>query len=363
MATDDFINTRQILDIVAQTSGLGTLSSNYAELLSGFNHRSIASIVPINTENSGITFFTRPNLNLSGDNLAQERLLTPLLTNNVMTYQRVIRAMLDPVGNVFDQTHTRKITTPLFDEKQAFMPLLTNGLKSLTGWPDIAMDTFTSKEGLLRENWAMADGTHKTYTVFDLNATFRNYGGDPISLLLTVWLVYMSSIHREAMVPYLKSIVLNRVDYQTRIYRFTLDPSRTRIQKWASAMGCFPTGVPIGSAINFSDQDPYTSDNATDVSTSFKAQGAEYMDPIILNEFNETVTLFNPGMDEDLRAGTYQKIPYEFLKLFNYQGYPYINILTNELEWWVAKDLYTQRQTNVAGLKPAQPTASQTPTP
>jgi hypothetical protein len=252
-----------LLDIISQSSGLGTLSASYADLLSGFNHRSLGSAIPIHKEGAGIVFFTRPNLNLSYDNLAQDRMLTPLLTNNQLTYQRAIRAMLDPEGNLFNSA--RGITTPLFDAKNAFMPLLTNGLISLNGWPDISLDTYTSKEGRLRENWSMVDGTSKNYTTFDLQASFRNYSGDPITLLFAVWATYMDHVHTDIMTPYLKSIVMNRVDYQTRIFRFTLDPSRTYIQKYASTTGVFPIGVPIGAAMNFDAENPFSHDNAEQV--------------------------------------------------------------------------------------------------
>lgn len=349
----DTTDTRKLIDIISQSSGLGALSSSYAELLSGFNHRSLGSPVPINAEHAGITFFTRPNMNLSGDNLIVDRMLTPLLTQNPMTLQRAIRAMLDPVSNVFNDAPTRPhITSPLFDETTAFIPLLTNGLKSLSGWPDIALDTHTSKEGVLRENWSMVDGTHKTFSTFDLQASFRNYGGDPISLLLAVWVVYMSCIYRGSMVPYMKSIVTNRVDYHSRIFRFTLDPtSRTRIQKWSSTTGVFPVGVPFGASMNFNDSDPYTKDNAEEVSINFRCHGAEYMDPILFEEFNETVQMFNPNMVDGIRQTTYQKVPYQFLKLFNYRGHPFVDVRNQELEWWVENDAYQARQTNFASLK------------
>lgn len=348
------------LDIISRSSGLGSLSASYADLLSGFNHRSLGSAIPLNTEGSGITFFTRPNLNLSYDNLTEDRMLTPLLTENASTYQRVIRAMLDPVGaGLTNGEHAgRKITSPLFDEKNAFMPLLTNGLLSLTGWPDIQLDTYESKEGVLRENWSMVDGTSKNYRTFDLQASFRNYGGDPITLLFMVWVTYMDHVYRGVMTPYLKAIVENRVDYHSRIFRFTLDPSRTRIQKYASTTGVFPIAVPIGAALNFSADNPYARDNSEEVSMAFRCHGAHYLDPILLYEFNETVQRFNPAMSDAHRASTYTKIPFEYLRLFNYKGYPRVNTDTSELEWWVDTKVYRDDVSGYASLKPVESVAT-----
>jgi len=357
-------NGTNLLDAISQANGLGTQSSSYAELLSGFNHRSVGIPLPTHAEGSGITFFTRPNMNLSYDNLAIDRILTPLLTENKYTLQRAIRAMLDPVGaglNLFTMIG-RDITTPLFDSKCAFMPILSTTTLSLSGWPDIALDTYTSHEGVLRENWSYMDGNSKTYTSTDLNATFRNVGGDPITLLLMVWATYMDHIHRGTMVPYFQSIMTNRVDYHTRIFRFTLDPTRTRIQKWASAIGCFPIGVPIGAAMNYTSDNTYTQENADAVSTTFRAQLVEYLDPIIFNEFNETVIMFNAEMHDAVRNQYYTKVPYQYLQLFNNKGYPRINVLTNELEWWVDHQEYADRVANYGALtlSPPSPIAPST---
>lgn len=339
----------QITDVLSQMNGLGTRSESFAEFLTGFNHRSIGAPLPVHAEGSGITFFTRPNFNLSYDNLSVDRVLTPLLTDNLYTYQRVIRAILDPIGSgvqLYD-TPARNITSPLFDSQSAFIPMFTNALTGLTGWPDQAMDIYTSHEGILRETWVYADGHSKTFTATDLNATFRNVGGDPITLLLFVWLTYMDHIHRGTMTPYLRSILTNRIDYQTRIFRFTLDPTRTRIQKWASATGCFPVANPVGAAFNFSSDNAYTQENADSISTTFKAQCIEYFDPIIFNEFNETVEMFNPLMGDATRAQNYTKIPYQNLQMFNWaRGYPHINVLTNELEWWVDTATFQARVAN-----------------
>jgi hypothetical protein len=350
-------NTVDIRDVISQMSGYGTLSASFAELLSGFNHRGVGMPVPIHAEGSGITFFTRPNLNLSYDNLSVVRALTPLLTDNPLTLQRVIRSMLDPVGSGLSLIHSqgRNINTPLFDTKQAFMPLLTNNLLSLTGWPDIALDTYTSHEGILRENWSMVDGNSNTYTATDLNATFRNVGGDPITLLLFVWATYMDHIHRGTMTPYLQSILTNRIDYQTRIFRFTLDPQRKYIMKWCSATGCFPVNVPTGAAMNFSSDNTYVQDNAEQIGITFRAQIIEYFDPIHFHEFNETVEMFNPQMGDDLRPSYYTKVPFQYLRAFNLKGYPRVNVLTNELEWWVDNALYEARLANVQALTTAPP--------
>lgn len=338
---DDVATIRSDLDLVTRSSGLGSRSSSYADILSGFNHRSTGLTVPINTDHQGITFFTRPKMNLSSDNCAASRILTLLNTDAEASLQRVIRVMMDPYRNLFAPNN--RLTSPIWDSKQAFMPILSNLLISLVGWPDIAMDYYQSKEGRLRENYVIVDGTSETNSAFTLNGAFRNIGGDPITLLSIVWAKYVDMIHKGIMTPYMESIVTNRIDYQTRIFRFVLDPSRNYIQKWASAVGCVPVGIPSAAAINYSNDTPYSHDNAEQVALAFSCQGAEFYDPILFYEFNETVQMFNPAMGDELRESTYTKVPYQYLSLFNYEGYPRVNTTTQQLEWWVDSNALTSR--------------------
>jgi hypothetical protein len=338
-------STSALLDVISRSSGMGGLSTSYADLLSGYDHRGMGSAVPIHTEGNGLVFFTRPNLNLSYDNLSQDRMLTPLLTQNAYTYQRALRVMLDPVlGNLNlpEGTLAKNLASPLFNVKQAFLPLLTNTITSLNGWPDISLDTFTSPEGRLREVWSLGDGTSKNYQAIQLNATFRNIGGDPITLLFAIWATYIDHVHQDVMTPYLENIMENRIDYGTRIFRFTMDPSRTRIQKYASCMGAFPIGVPIGAAMNFSRDVPYSHENQQEVAIGFQGSGAEYMDPIILQEFNDLVTMFNPEMADDYRPSIFTKVSYQYLKNFNKasSAFPWVNMQTCELEWYVDTGTY-----------------------
>jgi len=353
-----------LLDLISRSSGMGGLSTSYADLLGGFDHRGMGSAVPIHTEGNGLVFFTRPNLCLSYDNLAQDRMLTPLLTDNVYTYQRAIRTMLDPVGSGLglpSGTLGRNITTPLFNEKQAFMPLLTNTILSLNGWPDISLDTFTSPEGRLREVWSLGDGTSKNYQAVQLNATFRNIGGDPITLLFALWATYIDHVHQDVMSPYLENIMENRIDYGSRIFRFTMDPSRTRIQKYASCMGAYPIGVPIGAAMNFTHETPFSHENQQEVAIGFQGHGAEYMDPLILQEFNELVVKFNPMMDDDVRAVGYTKVSYQYLKHFNKSkdAFPWVNMETSELEWYVESSTYQSLVNDYTSLASAAQASTQ----
>lgn len=340
---------RALIDSVSRSNGFGNLSQTTANAFKGINHRGVGNPTKMNTDNHGITFFTRPCLNLSYDNLAQTRLLSSLMTDDANTLARAIRVLLDPWGNVgvgaknIERVNGRGITSTLIDPLNPFMPVLTNNLLSISGWPDPNIDTYTSPEGWAKEQWSIVDDFPVNYGSFDLTANFRNVEGDPINALFYVWHQYMTRVLSGDMVPYPEMITDNCIDYMTRIYRLVLDPTRTYIQKIANCGVAFPTAYPLGAAFNYNQDDVFDTANQQ-ISIPFRCLGAEYNDPIAIREFNQLVGMYNPSMRQsELNPTpdpkTMRKLTNTERDAFNYEGYPFIS-QSNELEWWVTNETY-----------------------
>ena len=68
------------LQRVLRSLGRGSVKSAYTEMLFGPNHRGAGNAVPMNNEQYGLTFFTRPNLNLSYDNIKFVRTLINVIS-------------------------------------------------------------------------------------------------------------------------------------------------------------------------------------------------------------------------------------------------------------------------------------------
>lgn len=340
---NDFDKLMEQIDYISRGSGLGSLTESMVNQMAGFNHRGVGNPVPYNQDNQGMTFFTRPRLNLSYNNLSVDRRLSILGAREGTSfnhYPGAIRQWLDPeVGRVLSGSHQ----TTLHDPYQAFIPLLSNNLISLSGWPDPIAEYYNSDEGVAKETWAMVDGVDTIYSGFDLQATFRNVAGDPISLMIYVWIIYMSLVYQGRMLPYPDSEMLREIDYQTRIYRLILDPTRTYIQKIAACGAAFPTSPALGQAFDFSSDSPFEQSRASQISVPFRCVGAMYQDPILMREFNDVVCMFNEKMLPSRRQREMVRIPREMQTLFNYDGYPYIDINTNELQWWTTKSDFERR--------------------
>lgn len=361
------------IDYISRGSGLGSLTESMANTLVGFNHRGVGNPVPYNQDNQGLTFFTRPRLNLSYNNLSIDRRLSVLGAGKGVKqghYPAAIRQWLDPeVAYTLFNGGERGM---LCDPRQAFIPLLSNNLISLSGWPDPVAEYYTSDEGLGKEAWGMVDGVDTIYSGYTLNASFRNIAGDPISLMFQVWLIYMSLVYQGRMLPYPDSEMLREIDYQTRIYRLILDPTRTYVQKIAACGAAFPTSSALGQAFDFSSDSPFEQSRASQIAIPFQAYGAIYQDPILMREFNDVVTIFNPHMSDGFRDKYLVKVPREELHAYNYAGYPRIDMdNSNELEWWDFKDTYQKRMSENSDAKrrmqeamalfPAAPTVPPTP--
>jgi hypothetical protein len=368
--TNSYLNNknqiRSDLGDISRSSGMGDMYAAMQDSFYGINHRGTGNPLQHSAEQYGLTFFTRPMLNLTYHNALADRRLHPYLTEDRTSIKRAIRAILDPRGNRGEFSAIKMdiqpgdkdvgdapqvLDSPLVDPRSPFICLLTNNLLSLSGWPDVTVETYTSTPGMMNESWGMVDGPSRNYSSYDLTANFKNVAGDPITLFFNAWITYMTQVYAGVMVPYPDMILYNEIDYMTRIYRITFDPTRTYVQKIFATGGAFPTANPLGAAANFNSERPISEENAQ-ISVPFKCFGAEYNDPVTIMEFNRLVQIYDPLMITPIDVmdnivanielndvtpvgvlqGLYAKIPPELKKQFNYRGKPRINPLTMEFE-------------------------------
>lgn len=349
------------LDDYFQSTPIGSVDKAIINNLYGINHRQIPGMVATNKDLYGLTFFVRPQLNMQSDNIKNLRIFTPLLNDLSTSIQRYVRTTLDPrliegytahgtaVNNpsAFSSGsiatgRVAAISCPVMDNAQAFIPVLTNNLQSISGWPDITLQTFTSTPGLYNEAYSQVDSIARNYESFDIDATFKNTRGDPILYLFYIWLHYAANVFEGRLIPYLDFITENEIDYMSRIYRLVLDPEKDVVRKIAACGVAFPISVPTGSFFDYTNEKPYNDQNK-DITIRFKCLGAEYLDDILIKEFNDTVAIFNPSMADGKRDQYMVKVNKSLLSYFNNRGYARIEPSTNKLEWWVERAFFESR--------------------
>lgn len=316
-----------------KTQFLGSVAQSHSNNLYGINQTKIKPSISPPQHLSGYVFFTRPQLNLMEDNIVTKREYMDYLTKKETSIKRYVRNMLDP------RLHYQNVRCPLVDPLNVFIPILTNQVETVSGWPDIVLPTHTSPEGLKKNQYSRPDGITKVYNGFDLNVTFRNTGDEAIMNLIHLWIMYMGDIFRGHLSPYTDFLIENERDFDTRIYRLIMSKDNQRVVNIAATGVSFPINIPISKRFDLTGGLPY-GEQTKDTDIRFKCMGAEYMDPITVYEFNMAVSIFNPLMRQ-INKGESQtvlgKIPLDQHNRLRNHGYPRINPATSELEWWCEK--------------------------
>lgn len=353
------------IDQLLETLPVGSVARALGNNLFGVNFRQTGNAVPRAKDSYGFTFFTKPQLNLSTINVSNYRGFYNLLTSEAASYQRYTRLTLDPRLT----RNPANLKCPFVDPFNAFIPILTNNLVSMSGWPDLSAPVHTSESGAYGEEHSFVDGVTNHFEAFDIDATFRNTKGNPLLYFFYTWIKYETLVFEGILNPYLDMITENEIDYNTRIYRLVMDETKRYVTYIGATGASFPVNVPTGSLFDYNVDTPFNTKNS-EINIRFRSIGFIAFEDYLKLEFNRTQAIFNPDiwrlLQHDLGSGSstnknredgtvvynspgggnYVKIPHYMLRApesstimhdlyaLNHRAYPYINLATNELEWW-----------------------------
>lgn len=337
VSPDNFSNKNGLLalDAASRAAGLGGAHTSAFSAFSGLNMIGSMPLLPPNTDHQGYTFFTRPCMNLSYDNVIKSRILAALADQSPLSTANAFRWMLTKSG--MGDTIGDKNKSLMFPDYQPFMTLLSNTLLSMPGFQDFTPDIYTSNEGYAKEQVGFIDDKPTMYRAWSMTANFQNMEGDPLTTLFYIWTLYATGISWGKLAPFPLNITNNRIDYMTGIYRFTMDKTKRYIQNVAKTIA-FPNVAPIGGVFNFDRTATYNKE-LDQISINFQCFGLEVQDPINIYEFNQVVYSRCPMMLPDSREKYMVKLNESEKKLFNYKAIPFVED-DNELAWYVLKDQY-----------------------
>ena len=350
---ESMVNIDEVIDTVSRITGYGNESAKFQQIFGGLNRLPNSPQVPIHKEIQGMTLFTRPDLNLSTENIVNLRTFLFMLTDNKNSIPYAIRHILDPD---LDTT----ASSSLVDHYSPYISLLSNTLVFMSQPPDIGLTAYTAPEGINKEQWMMNEGIAMYHGRYDITCVFDNIKGAGTLMLFYVWLMYMSYLRigpSGGLVPKAVNVYQGVMDYFTRIERFTFDETGQFIEQWFHCGAAFPTNISIGAGFSYNREEAHSSENRS-ISVQFSCVGAVYMDPIQLHEFNLRHEYLNPEFAAAVASnnGSYTKIKHTERAEFNYIGTPRINLSTLEMQWWVPTEFYNQRIANhKAAVQPAPP--------
>lgn len=342
----DYMN--QEISKVTRENGLGSFNSRAAEALWGINYRANGVYLPVSTDQHGLTLFTKFDMNLQNGNITQDNHLTNLLTPDPLTYQRAVRAYLDPYGAI-----ESGYGTPLVDNKNPFIPVLTNALLSVSGFPDNTLSSYVSPEGIMGEVWSVVDGVYRIRGSYNITTTFNNIEGGIIAKIFDTIGIYCENIMANKMKPYPWNEGGITMDNTTRIWRLILDPSRRFVRHIGYTGYCFPRVNPQGALFNFDSEQNFITDNQK-ISIEWQCVGAVYNDPYSFSVFNYLVEMFNPDLRiknvanlhrEGIRVvgeDRYYRVTPDNLEILTGYCYPLIHPNTQELTWFIEKSVFNR---------------------
>lgn len=311
--------------------GAGDHHNSYQMLFSKVNRFSHTIGTP-NMESSGLTFITRPELNLTLSSIKQDDTLAMLASDDPNSIAFGIKCMLDArlargeVAGPERSTIELASKSQLIDNRLPFIVPLCNSIESITGFPDLTLDTETSDGGYMGEDQTTARGSDLMQNTNDISISFKEIHGGINMAILYYWVYWtILAVQRGTVVAYPDDIAELRMCYTTSIYRFVLDPKKRTILKWAKATGCFPVNVPIGNTFNFSEGEDFLS-AAMKFSVTFKANHIEYFSPSIFLDFNKLMARF-AGRSYH-KSG--DKLPPE--AKYNLMGLPWIDVSSGRNE-------------------------------
>jgi len=368
MAQFDSTNTEVVInssiDQILENLPTGSIQRAIGNTLYGVNFRQTGNPVPRAKDMYGFTFFTRPQLNLTQLNVSNYRGFYNLITDNELSYQAFTRLTLDP-----RLQHAGRLICPFVDKNNAFISILTNNVQSVSGWPDLTVPTYTSEAGLFGQEHSIVDGVTNHFESYDLDVTFKNTKGNPLLYFFYIWIKYQTLVFEGILNPYIDMITENEIDYNTRIYRVVLDQQKRFVTYIGATGASFPINVPTGSLFDFNVDTPFNTRN-TEINIRFRSMGFIAFEDILKLEFNKTGAIFNADLRKVLEydlgdssdeskarmdstksykipGSNLVKLPHllamamdasVFNNSFfsaNFRSFPYINLISNELEWWV----------------------------
>lgn len=329
---------KKVIDSSYRYAGTGSFNNIFQNFLSRLDRHGTA-FVPLNAMNYGYTFITRPRLNMTSGNLLQHPVMATLNSYEPNSVAFMIRCLLDtrlsngwpikickPRTNIDVQEFSNNLVlkSGLVDRFNPFFIPLCNGLKGVSGWPDLNLELETYNEDFHSGDFTYAKGSDLNNRTTELSLEFRDIQGSIVLAIFHYWCLYIALQAKGVLMAYPDDIYQQRLNYTVSIYRFVTDVSRRHILWWAKATGCFPKSAPVGALFNL-NRDEVTLSSAMNFSIPFTVNDVKYQDPGILSDFNLLVKRYCNNIDSDewtlVPDSNYAKTPQS---QYNFNSIPYL---------------------------------------
>lgn len=215
------------------------------------------------TRSRGYVFFTRPDLNITMDNITSDA--GSIFFNICGRYPDVVKSL-----------------TKSLSGSHQFIPLLSNRCTGM----DVQNEQLETKElGETITGWKLTYGMNiiKSRSAGSVSTSFVDDQSLSIYALFKIWCEYISSISRGIISPRKQYIRTKQLDYACSIYYFLCSEDGENIIFWTKYTGCIPTSVPSSNFADSIDNMISVPKYTIDWQYAFKRD----LDPMTLAEFNK----------------------------------------------------------------------------
>lgn len=278
------------------------------------------AMMPMADNTIGLSFVTRPQLNLTDENIMRSEKLISLFGAGPYSIASYVRGMLDEEWANSNYVY-------LLNNRLPFITCLTEYLKVSTGFNDLQIKIDTSEPGLREQVYQRVNSKLEENGSYTLSQTYYNPKPSVIQALFQVWEDYISEVvsgDREVS-PRDKYLVRNKIDYDCRIYHLIMNADGIHIEHIFASVQSIPVTYPAGSISTIDNsQNTLRGEGQDDFSVQFASVGQRQDEWGLMKAFNESVYKYNPNLEPDKRNNHYREIsPKEYSK-YNYGAYPLI---------------------------------------
>lgn len=330
-------NIDSIKDFAFGSDGLPSYTSPLVNMMRGIKILGGGpQMAPVADDTIGLAFISRPILCLTDENCRKHPQLAPYFKPAKNSPQQFIKCLLDKREGDIN-------SSDLIDNKIAWIPILMNLLKRSDGFGDVDLETSLIDGGFRGEVFQYINGFLDENGSFSIRQTYHNVKGGIVTDIFNTWLRYIYEVRLgdNGIEPYPEAQYENYVDFDCRIYHLIMNKDMQTISHMYMSIESIPTSYPVGAMAAIDNEATNRRGEGQDeVTINFSSIGMRYDNWEIAEGFNGTTLYFNPDMAPNKREGKYIKVkPSEFLNM-QYNAYPWINIATMQLEWWVDKTVY-----------------------
>lgn len=293
-------------------------------------------MVPLPDNVIGLNFVSRPLLNLSDRNVRLHENLCVLENPRNHSIQGYVKGMLDKRSG-------QLMNNDLFDNRYAWIPLLTNLCKVSTGFPDLTLNFSKSSPGMRNQVYMNVDGILTFNGDLNIRQTYYTMKPNILPMLFESWVQYIEGVKLgdEGMSPYPEALYQEYQDYDCRIYHLIMNKDMRSLEGIYCTGSTIPNMLPVGAQSTIDrTQNGLRGQGQDEYEMNFEGVGFRYNSLVACDMFNRTSYYFNPELEPSVRANNYRKLSvdeYFGAQYGNKRIYPLINVKTMELEYWGPK--------------------------